>query len=826
MEHITSSCLFGRKGGASITLLKNLESIALQDAVKQKYELQHILSVKQKQAQEVLYQMINMAPDTATRKVWIKLKRKVQKQTTILEYIDTKTLPQELSRALIAYQDALVANQKQVVEYKELFYEELHQNIVEIGKISKLPFLLNGLLFSSHLVKEQLHKYNFEQQQLNKKDRKLISTLLKYITRSATKTTPFSSFNTIQRFDAVSASDATSDVQINNLFFYYIKKELLNYRPFKDSLPITINPSIEKRETAYHYFINQENNESFKKINHSEILNYISNLFLDRSFTYIELIEHISKVTESTNSTTAGFVDQLTDQGFIVLNYPVHQNDKRWMDTLVHYIITDVTFDKDTFLKELKTLLQDCQSTVLSLNQTSDLSERETYILESYNQIHLFFSKHKLSEAFIKKVKAQDLYYEDCFETVAHPLTTSSQKELAIELNQWYNWVNCISYKKGLHYFLMQQSGLKEGDKLPLLHFYEQYYLRLHTQFSLDREELKVFTDKMLAVQQECLQCVNQQSIDLKTIKSLASESKINPSFGAYIQPVGNNADSFVFNGFTRGNNQIDARFLNGVKANGIAAIKEELKQKYPNCTLVELKDASLHNINNFPAITDHAISMDLNTISGSYSSVGIHELYVQIVENQLQIIDQNNRPVKLVNSSLEGLNRRSKLMQFLDVFDPVDTMGYGTFLSQIKQLYRKQAMEQKVVIAPRIQFGNKITIQRKTWFVQKEELQKILVHQPEELHNNYYQLQQWIKQHYLPSEVFIKIGDRNLTNSEDDHYKPQYINWNSPASVLLFMNLINKAQDIIEISELLPDKQAVMNSNHGCVQELLFTIN
>ena len=262
------------------------------------------------------------------------------------------------------------------------------------------------------------------------------------------------------------------------------------------------------------------------------------------------------------------------------------------------------------------------------------------------------------------------------------------------------------------------------------------------------------------------------------------------------------------------------------MKANGIAAIKEELKQKYPDHILVELKDASLHNINNFPAITDHAISIDLNAISGSYSYVGIHELYVQIAENQLQIIDQNNRPVKLVNSSLEGLNRRSKLMQFLDVFDPVDTMGYGTFLSQIKQLYRKQAMEQKVVIAPRIQFGNKITIQRKTWFVQKEELQQLLDHKPEALHNNYYQLQLWIKQHHIPSEVFIKIGDRNLTNSEDDHYKPQYINWNSPASVLLFMNLINKAQDVIEISELLPDRQAVMNSNHGCVQELLLTIN
>ena len=89
---------------------------------------------------------------------------------------------------------------KELKVYKEVFNQELISSIEQLKKITNTYFFKNGMLFSSHILSREISKTDFKFNILNKKNKRLLISVLKYLSRSLTKTTPFSSFNSVFLF--------------------------------------------------------------------------------------------------------------------------------------------------------------------------------------------------------------------------------------------------------------------------------------------------------------------------------------------------------------------------------------------------------------------------------------------------------------------------------------------------------------------------------------------------------------------------------------------------------------------------------------------------
>jgi len=175
------------------------------------------------------------------------------------------------------------------------------------------------------------------------------------------------------------------------------------------------------------------------------------------------------------------------------------------------------------------------------------------------------------------------------------------------------------------------------------------------------------------------------------------------------------------------------------------------------------------------------------------------------------------------INLSIEGISRRSKFTQFLELFEPINTSAYVIFLSLINQYFKSKP--ESIIFVPRLTFGNQIIIQRKKWFVRKEYLIDLLKDNRTSLSQTYLVLNEWVNTHKIPTEVYIKIAETSLNDKKNDNYKPQYINFNSPIFMLLCLNIIDKAEAIIEISEMFPNSNQV-NQGDGYVKEYIMNVN
>ncbi len=238
-----------------------------------------------------------------------------------------------------------------------------------------------------------------------------------------------------------------------------------------------------------------------------------------------------------------------------------------------------------------------------------------------------------------------------------------------------------------------------------------------------------------------------------------------------------------------------------------------------------DVKDASIHNANIYPAITEHVISSSNDkNLEDPYKVLKTSELYVHCNEiNGIDLIE-GNKKVTPVNLTLEGLNRRSKFSQFLDLFNPSDLFGYEVIMHHINSIFKEDLEKTKIVAIPRIKFGDNIVLQRKKWVMRKYELLSILKSKTIEKGEIFLNLNKWRINNKIPRQVFIKLKEGQKHKSTTDNHKPQYIDFSQPINILLLGKILKDADEMIELTEILPSNKQVETSG-GFVNEYLLNI-
>jgi hypothetical protein len=818
--------VFGRKGGDKINFLSQLSTPHFEELHLLQSQKEENISVKKELLLDVLYQEIQK--DKSHNTQLIKLRRAVFNNQNLEKF---KKIPFENRKPktlFYEYFNLLTAYNNEVDGFNSAFEKELKDVSIKIAKIATKPYFSNGLLFSSHILYNEINKSNFNFEVFNKKKRRLILSLLKYLTRSITKTTPFSSFNSIfllsendDRSYSSKPEKTQSFYQINNVFFYYLKEALTDLKIFKDNLPLIVNPTLwrENAGAELHFFLNHENNETFKKVTSSPILEFIIKETTHNKINYSVLVAKLMDATSHEKSTVENFVDQLLKQGVIQILYPISFNDPQWPTALRTYITNN--FSDPYFLTVTGSL--NILEEHLSNMPLLCIDQRKHAINECFKAALALLQHLNYSSSFTEKLKPQDFIYEDVMESVEDHISRQDYDKITDNLKKAYFNLNFLPFKKERKMQLSEQLAARQEVKLPLLKFYERIYLQDKSMFQYSKTCQKEL-DRILQLIEELKnkQVERKEFIDLAPILS-SEDPSTNVSFGAYIQRTDPHFSKIILNGFSNGGGVNSARFLNNCSNDTIEKVRTFISTSEE--TISDVKDSSLHNVNVYPALTELVISTDNNQgLADQYRLLNLSDLYVKSFHGQVVLVDQNDSEVIPIRYSLEGLHRKSKFAQFLDLFNPEDSSGYHSLLESINQLFQKDLIIKDTLVIPELRYGENLVIQRKKWLIKKKQLTSILFDTTSNTSSIYYNLNKWRINKGIPAAIFIKLRKQDLKQPKGDNYKPQYINFSIPVFTLLLQNIVKTADNIIELTEVSPTHEEV-NHDSGFVKEYVLTI-
>lgn len=825
--------VFGRKGGAPMQILNDFEIGSFFDEAY--VQLQQDIKTVKNDLVAILFSKIGNEEDDSIKNQFIHFKRDLFNNRNIEKYSNIIQNHISLQEKLVEYygkkKELNIVQEKFNIDFNTALYKSINN----LKLLTDNFFLKNGLLFSSKILFDEIQKNALSITSINKKDKRLIISLLKYLTRSLTKTTPYSSFNTIfclqsnnDNFVTVKNEFKKSNLQITNLFYYYLKEILLKDLKFKNELIVRSNSTIwqeDNLKNKFYFFENKNNNEAFKKLNVSPILSFIKEQLELREIKYTSLVTSLELATSENKTIVQGFIDELIKEGFLKIIYPTLNTDKNWITNLIDFINQNNL--NSTFI-DVVNVLNYVLENIETLENTFNADTRHQIILESYKQITAFLTSRNYETEFLKKVQLQDVFYEDTFVSNDEVISIGIIESLSSEIKKAFHSLNNIPLKKAKRMWL--GSHLTNNTKISILEFYEKIYLKNNESFIVNNTQLhesKIVFSKIKERIEEFNQAL-PDSIDIsKYCKKIDNEYEKIP-FGCYIQTNNKNFDTVVINNFSNGFGSNISRFLNFLPEEysfNVIAYNEKL---FPKTLIIEVKDASIHNVNTFPQLAKGFIHLcDDNIFKKTYKSISLSDIYInQDKDGDIYLTNQDDVVLQVINFSLEGINRRSKFVQFIDLFNNVDNFGYTYLLDKINNYFKENLLLNfDIVYVPRLKFGEKLIIQRKKWFVKKDFLTNLLDEKNKSLDEMFIKINILMKTNFIPDEVFFKIANRNSNNSQDDNYKPQYVNFKSPVFMLLLLNLINKADDIIEITEMFPTYNDVI-INGGIVKEYIVNCN
>jgi hypothetical protein len=823
--------IVGRQGGASVELLDALHSGPITSFTERIGRLEDEVSRLKKELSEQIYALIGHIPEGGDKKLLIQAKRDLFHDRLLNDLNDDlqAILPVASTALLSRYRTKKQEYREEYRKFCSAFSEVLPETARQLLQFAKQGFFQNGLLFSSSDLLSEVQKCEGENWvKMNKKNRRLALSLLKYLTRSVTKTTPFSSFN--QLFFLEAAGNAyvplripvkQSFLQINNLLFHYLQQLLMRQVVFREKLMVKNNTSVWRKEegdNCLHFFVNQANNEFLKTVPPLETVYEIRLLLEKSSSSYHYLLTQLEKRTGEERETVQGFTDTLIREGMLLLVYPVESRDNDWPGRLLEFFRRQGLMEVP-LIGDLAVLLTEVTEAKNTMEQTQDTAARQSCLLQCYRKTMCFFERWKLHPSFQAKLGPHDLFYED---TTCNPgpgleLNSAALTAISNDLLAVYRYCSKVSPKRKLRMVWSRQLRERSAAQMPLLNFYHHIYLPTKTNALLSGEELEPLQSLVRSVLEnagEGLPC-----IDLKEGwpgREAAKQEDL--QLGAHLQPAGPAMEKVVLNNFTAGYGKNISRFLKLLPQQYAAAIQQFNQKKLSDTLIADTRDASIHNLNNYPPLTQAT----LDSIGTSPDAVPLSSIWVTTdPEHGIKLIDHHGQDLRALNFSMESLSRRSSFLQFLDILDPTDLWGYQYFKDQIKAHFRSMAQAGKMAFMPRIVFGDRLVLLRRSWMVTKEILLQLLktAGTPE---GAFLAIDRWRKETDIPRQVFLRIDRRGAGPKNNDHYKPQFIDFASPIFILLLDHLLRKAGDVVELEEVYPNL-AEVKQHDGYVREYLF---
>lgn len=815
------------------------------------------------------------------------LQRKIQNYRRILfnnkdsniDILNVHEIPEEIKvniRNLVEVKNDM----NELINNFEIEYSKAlaaNRNQIKVGASQDL--FLNGLFMASHSIFQATIKYlELNHQIFNKKQLNTERSIVKYLSRTAAKTSPFSTLTSLcmgRLFDfptgnylevnSLKTSSTISYFRVNNFLQKTFKSLLSNDLHILKQFCVTINSTIEVKNQLITFLVNRNNVEFFQEIEMNSVLDEILSYFKkENSVKFVFLLEKLAENIDSSREELEHYIMKLVNNGMFHIDFGVSGIDANWLSSMVFKLKKtfnyEVPFKVSKLIDLLNFLMLSCDSLgrLEFVDRSKLLSDVESKILEIINLFNKDnFNNEDFGPSWPKPIKSERMFFEDSIKDIDIVVSKSKIQKAGALLYQLNQNIDIVDFNKteNIKMYDFFDSKYDELGSVRLIDFYKDFYKNVKSKenkeslssekgvptmkHSLDEmqhlELLAFWKQKLISIIEFPNQPDEPIHFSLTHLEKANSEVGFIPdlnkkrSVAGFIQvPIGSHIDELkdelvVLNSLFSGYGKMFSRFLHLFPENVTETLKRDIQKGQPtNSIFAELQDSSYHNANLHPNLLPYEIS-----IPGGHSSLPNNK---QIIisdilisknkkEKRLNLIHQpTGRVIYPFDLGFQSTNGRSKLYSLLNKFT------YGNFNTPIvianlinNELFSRN-IDSDIIILPRIIYENKICIHRKAWLIKTSIVPKRMIGEGDSLY--YLNILKWKLSISLPDTIFmrvvIKAVQQNLKypQMKEDDYKPQYINFNSPLLVSIFEKLLGSAGAYIQIDEMLPDRDSLLNVN------------
>jgi hypothetical protein len=740
-----------------------------------------------------------------------------------------------------------------------------------IQALSHHEVFLKGIALSSHILYRDIVKYQSKRIQAFKSDESHTEkTVLKYLSRIVTKTTPFSTFTNIgtaslkkmngclYTFQQPGQAVIQSFFTVSAILMARIKHKAFSTPQIAQHLPIRLNKTLQKRR-GYWSFVTYSNNgnHDFKQLTGNEAVNTVIQILSSQpGLSMTMLSKQLITLFDEAEGSILSFLFNLLDIGIFELSLDINLSDPSWAETLEQELrrnMTDAAAEgAEIHFQGLLRVLSHIKQMVAAFPACNG-SERITALRQLQHEADTFLSVELENKAEKGTSLTEKLIYEDTNITCGLALNSSYINSFAAKMSDLFQSLSVLepkkfSARKAYNYFC---SKYPKRGVVPFLDFYEQYFKEIlqpevsgseenkqehfsslpHIYEQLKEEGTLLAEWKALLIKQLPVDIhADTIQINLPTIQDINRQLKTTPqknsgSLGVFIQPVfvPQVAQPLtVVNAMYGSYGKMFSRFLGILPKKITTDLGSEIYETLSSeGHAVEINDPSLHNANIYPNILHEELKLPGGRFSHPEGQqIQLTELVIKrnTKEKSLYIVDKRTQKrIFPIDFGFQALDYRIELFQFLNLFSPVSAVSHTLLLDIINTYLKETAARENLPfqVRPRIVYEHDIILQRKTWIIPPAYLP---IREATMDNQTYFEnIQLWKEQFHLPGQVFVKRRRADLSGKTDD-YKPQFIDLQSPLHLLLLEKIIlknDKADLIIEEALPTPDQTLVMGEAH-----------
>lgn len=832
--------------------------IQLQERIEQ------ILNELRAELCDQLYQLIPAQTSDATRTFLINLKRHIYNNKPVADHMiaDMPAIPPSVTTRFHYY---CRLQQKQFYlkrNWQDYYDKAILQHRQYVQQLSTGESLQKGLLLSSLSLYEQLADFGKKSPaDFRHKELKTEQGLLRYLTRMAFKTSPFSTFtstglgslnNEAVEMELARQPETQSNIRCNSRLYTYIHDLLLQHPELNNILLIRLNDTVDLDNNSIRFLVNYYNIESFQHLPATALLHWIVRFLEQRKAISLELLinELVTQVSDADLQQVKAYLVKLIETGLLEAGTNTSGLHPDWDEELCNFL--QARCSSYSLLHPLCNSLQQLRDARVAFSN-APASKRQQLLLhtasqlnQSLQQLHAQIETPVTTERSARDIQQRHLqqwqegkftklpfipqqfspasiFFEDCSVAMEATIQQAFIQRFVTKTQTICNLLAIFDplqqERQHMRDFFLQQYGAQAT--IPVLTFYHTYFLKEKKRLLLQAAEQRAADDLGDNKWQQLLQqvqitqanampytvCIN--AVSANTSNSTATAGSM-AMFTQLFQE--NNQYKGVINHFLPGMGKVAGRFLYLFDEQVTQAFNEWNNRLHAGATPVELSDCSGFNANIHPPLLPYELH-----IPGSQHNfpanrqLAVKDLVIQYdaAGDSLYLYHQIlNTRVFAFDCSLESFYRRSHFYQLLAHFNFENRVSVKQFNKSVDKWITDKSLTTGILYKPRIVFEDEVILRRAGWVVQTECLPVQNNQQTEAAW--FVALNTWRLQHQIPEQIFVYLRspyflepEKNQGTGRDD-YKPQYIHFGMPLLAGVFRKMISRSKQIY-LEEMLP---------------------
>lgn len=383
-----------RMAGLTYESLQQLQSPTLIAAVAKLVLAQAHIAEWKERVSDILFEAAKNETDIHQKQAIINTKRnlfngKLRKQER--EVCERLLNQHQQCQPLQAYLTAFdtLAQSQPILE--DLYRQAVQSEKKLLHHIAAHSDLQAGILLSSHIFFHELQGH-LAKQSGGERFTDVEVGLLKYVSRMATKTSPFSRFATLSCHgysssqptilqDSLQVGNSSVFPRLNSQLLKHITHLLELHEDTLLQLSLILNPTIELHDGFYCFITNRDGMEAFQRLRQSPILDLIKES-IGAEMVAATLLHSLQEACDASRVDLLDYIKRLLAHGFFEINWGTTGLDPDWYLRLLD-LFAHPRFKGIDIVASLSELLQNI-ATSLNRYEALSISDKAAYLQNTY----------------------------------------------------------------------------------------------------------------------------------------------------------------------------------------------------------------------------------------------------------------------------------------------------------------------------------------------------------------------------------------------------------------------------------------------------------